>query len=83
MEPRHLPVLLAETKLTEFMLVDSPVYETQMGVSRQFGWQVRVVPTAIENLAAVDVAITWNEQQRPQRYELFSLRKMKTFTENY
>ncbi len=74
-------VLLAETKLTEFMLTDNPAYETQTGVSGTFGWLVRTTPTEIENLAAVEVIISWNEQQRPQQYEMLSLRKMKIFTQ--
>lgn len=75
-------VLLAQSKLTESMLEDNPAYETQTGISGQMSWQLRTTPTTIDNLATLEVAVTWNEQLRPQRYELLTLRKMKVFTEN-
>ena len=75
-------VLLAESRLTEFSLEENPAYKTQSGVAGSFGWQIEVVPTEIENLAAVKTSITWSEQKRPQQYELVSLKKMKTFTQN-
>ena len=74
-------VLLAESLLAETRLSDNAVYETREGRRDLYQWKVQVAPTPVENLGAVHVQIQWLEQQRPQKYELFSLVQMKTFTE--
>ena len=72
-------VLLAETKMTESLITDNPAYETRTGALQPFQWQVNITPTPIKDLAEVKVAITWQEQQRPQQYVLLSFRRMKTY----
>ena len=68
-------VLLAETKLVEtrLRLSENAVFETTEGHEDLYRWEVRVVPTPVENLAAIRVQVKWLEQQRKQQYELFSL----------
>jgi prepilin-type N-terminal cleavage/methylation domain-containing protein len=74
-------VLLAETLFAEVSLSQNPAYETREGRDDTYWWQVRIVQTPVENLAAVHVAVKWEEQQREQQYELFSLIHMKTSIE--
>ena len=74
-------VLLAENLLAETMLTGNTTYETREGRKDLYQWKVQIAPTPVENLGAVHVQVQWLEQQRPQKYELFSLVQMKTFTE--
>ena len=74
-------VLLAETLLVEARLSEIAVFETKKGREDPYQWQVRIVPTPIENLGAIHVQVRWQEQQREQQYELFSLVQMKLFVE--
>ena len=74
-------VLLAESLLVETRLSENRAYETSEGREDRFSWKVEIVPTPIESLGAVHVCVEWQEQQRPQRYELFSLVQMTSFTE--
>jgi hypothetical protein len=74
-------VLLAETLLVEVRLSEIAVFETKEGREDSYQWQVRIVPTPIENLGAIHVQVRWQEQQREQQYELFSLVQMKSFME--
>lgn len=74
-------VLLAETLFVEARLSENAVFETKEGREDSYQWQVRIVPTPIENLGAIHVQVRWQEQQREQQYELFSLVQMKSFME--
>lgn len=75
-------VLLAQSRLTEVLLEKNPVYETREGTTGSFDWQIKTVPTNIENLAAVQVRVQWSQQHRTQSFDLITLRMMKTFTES-
>ena len=75
-------VLLAENQLVDTRLLSNANFEVRQGSSGRFKWKVHIVPTEIENLAAIKVEIDWNEQQRQQHYELISLMKMKSFEQN-
>lgn len=66
-------VLLAENLLTQAALNKNKSFENTQGQTDTYRWQVNIVPTAVENLAAICVQVNWQEQQRPQQYELFSL----------
>jgi type II secretory pathway pseudopilin PulG len=72
-------VVLAEAQLANVRVSDNPTFGTTEGQSDRFKWQVQLVSTEIEALAAVRVTVTWQEEQRSQQYELLSLLKMKTF----
>lgn len=72
-------VLIAERLLTEVRLDENRAFEAQQGAQGRFRWRVCVLPTPIEDLGAVQVTVTWPEQQRQQQYELFSLVCMKSF----
>lgn len=74
-------VLLAESKYVDLVVAEESVYRTENGTSDVFHWQVQVAATEIEDLAAVSIIISWQEQQRPQRYQLLSLMEMRSFTE--
>jgi len=74
-------VLLAESLLVEARLSENTVFETRKGQDNLYRWKVQIVPTPIESLGAIQVQIEWQEQQRQQQYELFSLIQMKSFTE--
>ena len=74
-------VLLAESLLVESRLSENTVFETREGQEDSYWWKVQIAPTPIENLGAIHVQVKWQEQQRQQQYELFSLIQMKSFTE--
>ena len=74
-------VLLAETKLADLQTLERPTLTTQQDAAELFTWQVQLAPTAMENLAAVKITVSWREQQRPQRFELLSLLIIKPFTQ--
>lgn len=74
-------VLLAEALLVEVRLSENAVFETKEGREGSYWWKVRIVPTPAENLGAIHVQVRWQEQQREQQYELFSLVQMKSFME--
>ena len=71
-------VLLAETKLAETRLTGNVAFETTEGREDLYRWQVRIAPTPVENLGAICVQVKWQEQQRRQQYELFSLVYMES-----
>jgi hypothetical protein len=73
-------VLLAESLLVEARLSDNAVFETRQGQDDLYRWTIRIVPTPVESLGAIHVQVQWQEQLRPQQYELFSLVQMKSFT---
>jgi type II secretion system protein I len=74
-------VLLAQSQLAELRLLDKPSFQITEGSKDLYKWQTQVVKTPNdEDLAAVKVVVTWNEQQREQRYELLSLMKLKSFS---
>ncbi len=68
-------VLLAETLLSEARLglYSNPVFETRSGQKGSYRWRVRTVPTAVENLGAICVRVTWRQQHRHEQYDLVSL----------
>ena len=74
-------VLLAETLLVEARLSENTVFETKEGTENLYRWKVKLVPTPVESLGAICVQVNWQEQQREQQYELYSLIPMKSFTE--
>jgi len=74
-------VLLAESLLAETRMSENTVYETREGRENLYQWKVQIAPTPVESLGAVHVQVQWQEQQRQQQYELFSLVQMKSFTE--
>ena len=69
-------VLLAERLLNETRLTPQTNYATHQGDEDTYQWTVSLDPTPIENLGAVHVLVLWQEQQRPQQYELLSLINM-------
>jgi len=77
-------VLLAETLLVDTRLSQNMVFETKEGQEGPYLWKVRIVQTPVENLGAIQVQVSWQEQQRKQEYSLLSLVHMKSFVErNY
>ena len=72
-------VLLAESLLTEVKLNKNPVFETKKGQEDLYRWQVQIASTPVENLGAVCVQVKWQEKQRQQQYELFSLVHIESF----
>jgi len=74
-------VLLAESLLVETRLSENTAFETREGQEDRYNWKVQIVPTPVESLGAINVCVGWQEQQRQQQYELFSLVQMKSFTE--
>jgi len=70
-------VLLAETLLTQAALDENIALQTSNGADDKYKWQVRIIPTPIESLAAINVSVKWNEQNRLQQYNLVSLRYIK------
>jgi hypothetical protein len=74
-------VILAESLLVETWLSENAVFETRQGQEGPYHWNVRIVPTPVENLGAIQVQVTWQEQQREQQYKLISLVQMKSFIE--
>jgi prepilin-type N-terminal cleavage/methylation domain-containing protein len=66
-------VLLAERLLAETTLEDSITFRTTKGNKGQFSWQIQTAPTGMDNLAAVCVTVQWLNQQKPQKYQLYSL----------
>lgn len=75
-------VLLGETQLANAQLSGNMAFGIEKGKTNLFKWQVHIVPTKIEGLAAVKVQVTWLEQQRQQHYELLSLMRIKSFEQN-
>ncbi len=65
--------LLAETLLNETMLKQTIAYQTIKTQKGPFHCQVQITPTEIENLGAVCVQISWQEQKAGKNYQLYSL----------
>jgi hypothetical protein len=74
-------VLLAESLLAETRLDENPAFQTKEGARNLYSWKVQLVPTPVENLAAVKVTVEWPEQKRVQAYELVSLVHIKSVME--
>lgn len=74
-------VLLAQSQLTEVLLEDNSVYEIREGTTGTFNWKIKIVPTNIENMAAVQVRVEWPQQHRTQSFDLVTLKIMKIFIE--
>ena len=72
-------VLVAENLLTETMMGENAAFETRQGEEGLYSWEIKIAPTPIDNVGALRVLVKWNEQQRKQKYELYSLVQMKTF----
>jgi len=70
-------VLLAEKLLAETRLNDNPVFQSRLGQTKPYRWQVQLEPTPVENLAAIRVTIYWHQHQHTQSYELISLAYFK------
>jgi prepilin-type N-terminal cleavage/methylation domain-containing protein len=74
-------VLLAESLLVEARLTENTAFETREGQNGSYSWKLQIASTPVENLGVIHVQVGWQEQQRQQQYELFSLIQMKSFTE--
>ena len=72
-------VLVAENLLTETRLSEKTAFETKKGQEGLYSWEMKIAPTPLDNLGALHILVKWNEQQREQQYELYSLLQMKTF----
>jgi len=68
-------VLLAETLLgeTRMGLYSNPTLEIKTGQKGLYRWRVQTAPTAVENLAAICVRVTWRQRRRREQYDLVSL----------
>jgi len=66
-------VFLAESLLTETILNKNIAFSTTQGQQDVYTWQVQTASTPVENLGAICVRVEWQEQQRKQQYELYSL----------
>ncbi len=67
-------VLLAEKLLAEAALNNETTYQTTKGREGQFSWQIQTAPTGMDNLAAISIKVQWLNQQKPQQYQLYSLK---------
>ncbi|MFC1676523.1 prepilin-type N-terminal cleavage/methylation domain-containing protein [Planctomycetota bacterium] len=74
-------VLLAEELLTETKLNGNTAFEIRNGQRDLYHWQIQIAPTPVESLGSISVKVIWQEQQRPQEYQLLSLTEMKTALE--
>jgi len=74
-------VLLAESLLAQTRLDKNHAFQTKEGLRNLYSWKVQLVPTPVENLAAVKITVEWPEQQRVQAYELVSLIHIKPVVE--
>jgi len=75
-------VLLAQNQLTQILLNDHLAYEKTQGNHGLFDWETMIAETNIEALATLTVNVNWNEKNRPQRYTLTTLRKLKTYDQS-
>jgi len=75
-------VLVAESCLVNTAIEENFAFSTTNGKTGRFNWQVKLIPTSLDNLAAVEVNVTWLEQQVKKQYGLVSLLKMKSFTQS-
>lgn len=66
-------MLLAEKLLAEISLDDRIIYRTIKGDEGLFHWQVKTVPTGLDNLAAISVMVEWLDQQKTKKYQCYSL----------
>ena len=74
-------VLLAESQLSEAKLDSNPSFGTTKGENDEFNWQTAIKQTDIDSLAAVEVTVSWIQQQQQKSYRLISMMKMKSFSE--
>jgi hypothetical protein len=74
-------VLLAESRLGEAKLDSNPSFGTTKGENDEFKWQTAIKQTDIDSLAAVEVIVSWIQQQQQKSYRLISMMKMKSFSE--
>jgi prepilin-type N-terminal cleavage/methylation domain-containing protein len=73
--------LLSEKLFTEKRLKNQISFDTTKGSEGPFKWQVKVAPTEAENVGAIRVQVEWKEQNRPQKWELFSIIYMPPLAE--
>jgi prepilin-type N-terminal cleavage/methylation domain-containing protein len=66
--------LLAESLLTETINQDDLVFNTTQGKSDRFKWKIQIATTPIDNLAAVNIKISWPFANGSRHYELLTLR---------
>ena len=71
-------ILLAERLLGQTRSAPPEAFEERTGEEGFYRWAVTVAPTPVEGLGAVRVRIQWQEQRRPQDYDLVTLVSMKT-----
>ncbi len=66
--------LLAETLLTETLTKDDLDFNTTHGKRDRFQWKIQIATTPIDNLAAVNIKISWPFANGSRNYELLTLR---------
>jgi prepilin-type N-terminal cleavage/methylation domain-containing protein len=66
--------LLAESLLTETLTTDDLAFNTTQGKRDRLQWEIQIAPTPIENLAAVNIKISWPFAGGFRHYELLTLR---------
>jgi prepilin-type N-terminal cleavage/methylation domain-containing protein len=66
--------LLAESLLTEILTTDDLDFNTTQGKRDRFQWKIQIAPTPIDNLAAVNIKISWPFANGFRHYELLTLR---------
>ena len=66
--------LLAETLLTETLTKDDLDFNTTKGKRDRFQWKIQIATTPIDNLAAVNIKISWPFANGSRNYELLTLR---------
>ena len=66
--------LLAESLLTEILTTDDLAFNTTRGKRDRLQWEIQIAPTPIENLAAVNIKISWPFANGFRHYELLTLR---------
>jgi prepilin-type N-terminal cleavage/methylation domain-containing protein len=66
--------LLAETLLSEIFIAEDLAFNTTQGERGRLQWKIQIVPTPIDNLAAVNIKISWPFASGSRHYELLSLR---------
>ena len=74
-------VFLAEKLLAETMLKENISFQTSEGKQGQFSWQIQTAPAGKDNLVAISVTVQWLDQQKPQQYQLYSLKHISSLVE--
>lgn len=65
-------VLIAETLMNEQMLNEQIEYQNTKGQKDQYNWQTRIMQTDIDNLAKIEITVTYKNKSALQQYQLIS-----------